>query len=684
MDFEWNLDLTGISEFEEKKANELVKQNMIKDVYLENNYIVIEYFFQCQESFISNLSTQNHNVKKMKLPQKLTDIKRIQCKDKINYQCKFHCCIIALAGYLFYQNKKNDYYSNVIDNYDVWDEDYTIENDIVDNYEEATEQNILDIFNKEDLENYKTLIYAINSDVLLSMQIKKTLFTLMKSLINYHKMKDVIDERPSFNYAISENTESVNNVCFGQLKCIKTIKLILEQFEIIKKNSNIKYLNFRELTDEDSLIEPNNYKEDIIVLTNIHYLTNKNLLRGSESSKENALRIKNNIGSFILEHVHDKIFIICDKTINLKEFFQKNQQLAYQFEKITIQDLKKNQVKEIFLHKLNKNENLKLENNFEKRLEKYIEEQYIYSPYKNLEFIDFIYNEGIKNVIETKKEFELSVSNLPKFRNQEIDEFKELNDLVGLYNVKKEIENLQSYLKYKKEKEKMGDKMPELVLHMVFYGNPGTGKTTVARLMAGILFDLEYIRYNKCIECESKDLIANVPGETAIKTSEKIQEAMGGILFIDEAYSISDSPYGAECIATLIKAMEDYRNDLIVILAGYHTEMLQFLEINSGFKSRIAYTLDFEDYSNEELIQMTENLFEKYNVKAENYDVLSKIESIYASEKLKAQKQFGNSRFVRNTVDQILREHAINIETESNDERRRSIITLDDVKLPTS
>ena len=155
---------------------------------------------------------------------------------------------------------------------------------------------------------------------------------------------------------------------------------------------------------------------------------------------------------------------------------------------------------------------------------------------------------------------------------------------------------------------------------------------------------------------------------------------MGGILFIDEAYSISDSPYGAECIATLIKAMEDYRNDLIVILAGYHTEMLQFLEINSGFKSRIAYTLDFEDYSNEELIQMTENLFEKYNVKAEN----SKIESIYASEKLKAQKQFGNSRFVRNTVDQILREHAINIETESNDERRRSIITLDDVKLPTS
>ena len=284
-------------------------------------------------------------------------------------------------------------------------------------------------------------------------------------------------------------------------------------------------------------------------------------------------------------------------------------------------------------------------------------------------------------MIENNKDLKLTVSNLPRFKNQDIDEYKELDEMVGLYKVKKEIKNLQAYLAYKKEKEKYNDKMPDLVLHMVFYGNPGTGKTTVARLMAGILFNLEFIRYNKCIECESKDLIANVPGETAIKTSEKIQEAMGGILFIDEAYSISDSPYGAECIATLIKAMEDYRDDLIVILAGYSVEMKRFLNVNSGFLSRIAYELDFEDYSNEELIQMTLNLFEKYNVQVENYDVISRLEEIYIKEKRKDQKTFGNSRFVRNTVDKILREHAINIENETDAVRRRQIITLDDVKL---
>lgn len=167
--------------------------------------------------------------------------------------------------------------------------------------------------------------------------------------------------------------------------------------------------------------------------------------------------------------------------------------------------------------------------------------------------------------------------------------------------------------------------MPSLDLHMCFFGNPGTGKTTVARLMAGILFNLGYIRYNKCIECEAKDLIANVQGATAMKTSEKIQEAMGGILFIDEAYAISESAYGGECIAALIKAMEDCRDDLVVILAGYRVEMLKFLEYNSGFKSRIAYTFEFYDYSNEELIQMTENLFKKYNFTVENYQVIDRI-----------------------------------------------------------
>lgn len=679
MDFEWNLDISTVSDFEKEKANELLKNGMIKNVYLENEIVVIEYSFQCQESFISNLSSENHTVKKMKLPLKVNKVSSIKCKDKVFYQCKFNCCIIVLAGYLYYLNKKNDYYSNVIDNFDVWNDEEETDIQVEDKYEEITKENILDIFKKEELTKYKDLIYAINADVLLSLNIKNMLFRLIKSLIHYKQLTAVVD-RPNYNYAISENTETVNSICFGQLRCIKTIYLILKTFEIIKENSSIKYLNFRELSDNDSLLDMNNYKEDIIVLTNIHYLTNKNLLRGSDESQENALRIKNNIGSFILDHNHDKIFIICDTFLNVKEFFVNNQQLSFQFEKIHIKDLKKEQIKDIFLHKVKKNNEITLEDNFEEYFTTYIEDEYIYSPYKNLEFIEFIYNESIKNILEKNQDLKLSVSDLPKFKNEDVDEYKELDDLVGLYKVKQEIKNLQSYLLYKKEKEKYGDKMPDLVLHMVFYGNPGTGKTTVARLMAGILFNLEYIRYNKCIECESKDLIANVPGETSIKTAEKIQEAMGGILFIDEAYAIGDSPYGAECVATLIKAMEDYRDDLIVILAGYYGEMTRFLNINSGFLSRIAYTLEFEDYSTQELVDMTLKLFEKYNVTVENYDVITRLEEIYNNKKQQDQKTFGNSRFVRNTVEQILKDHAINIENETDENRRRSVITLDDVK----
>ena len=145
MNFEWNLDIKDISEFEMNRARELVKNRQIKDVYLEDKYIVVEYTFQCQELFISNLSAATHNIKKMRFPVSITDICKIKCNNKVNYQCKFKTCIIVLAGYLFYLDKKNNYYSNVIDEYDIWDEDETIEN-IEDQYETATQENILDIF----------------------------------------------------------------------------------------------------------------------------------------------------------------------------------------------------------------------------------------------------------------------------------------------------------------------------------------------------------------------------------------------------------------------------------------------------------------------------------------------------------------------------------------------------------
>jgi AAA+ superfamily predicted ATPase len=318
---------------------------------------------------------------------------------------------------------------------------------------------------------------------------------------------------------------------------------------------------------------------------------------------------------------------------------------------------------------------------FESDFKEYLKRNYSYSPYRNLEFIDFIFHDIIKNSLLTDNPSLLDVKNFTTFKSPHADEFQTLESLVGLASVKSEIQKLKTYIEFKKEKEAKGDKMPQVDLHMCYLGNPGTGKTTVARLMAGILFNLGSIRYNKCLEVESKDLIASIPGQTAIQTAEVIQNAMGGILFIDEAYSIADSPYGAECIATLIKAMEDYRDDLVVILAGYRVEMMKFLEINSGFKSRIAYTFDFQDYSNEELLMMTENLLQSYGFVVESYQVLDRLSQLYTNARKAEAKTFGNSRFVRNTVDQILRQHAINTAKERNNYKRESVITIDDVKI---
>ena len=133
---------------------------------------------------------------------------------------------------------------------------------------------------------------------------------------------------------------------------------------------------------------------------------------------------------------------------------------------------------------------------------------------------------------------------------------------------------------------------------MVFLGNPGTGKTTVARIIASILYNLKYIKTNNLIEVSAKDLVAEYVGQTAPKTNAVVEKALDGVLFIDEAYTLAvknDNSYNAEAIATLIQAMENYRDRLVVIFAGYTKEMQAFLNSNSGIKSRIGYTLEFDD-----------------------------------------------------------------------------------------
>lgn len=250
------------------------------------------------------------------------------------------------------------------------------------------------------------------------------------------------------------------------------------------------------------------------------------------------------------------------------------------------------------------------------------------------------------------------------------DEIKEeLKKIIGLDNIKVEIEKLIAYLDfiYKIKSEKnLGD----VKLHMVFKGNPGTGKTTIARIIAKMLHELGYVSKNRLTEVTGKDLIGEYVGHTAPKTQKVIESALDGVLFIDEAYTLANPHFGNECIATLLKAMEDYKDRLVIIFAGYKTEMEEFLQFNPGLLSRIGYNLEFKDYTKEELIKIFESKLEK-----ENLQITSNAENevINTIEQAMKRKDFGNARFVENMYQKIILEHALNTE---NVEDMKELLTI--------
>ena len=215
---------------------------------------------------------------------------------------------------------------------------------------------------------------------------------------------------------------------------------------------------------------------------------------------------------------------------------------------------------------------------------------------------------------------------------------------------------------------------------MVFLGNPGTGKTTVARIVAQILYNLNYIKQNKLIEVSSKDLVAEYVGQTAPKTMAVIEKAMGGVLFIDEAYSLASgkgqgNSYNEEAIATLIQAMENSRDNLVVIFAGYTVEMQDFLNANSGIVSRIGYTVEFEDYTEDELVQIFKNMVKKAGFEITD-EAIQKAKDII--KKYKNTKNFGNARFARSLYEKSVIKHASN----TKGKKRKNIlktITAEDI-----
>lgn len=265
------------------------------------------------------------------------------------------------------------------------------------------------------------------------------------------------------------------------------------------------------------------------------------------------------------------------------------------------------------------------------------------------------------------------------------DLLKELEDLVGLANVKNQVQRLIKFNKVQKLRTINGLKKTDKTMHLAFLGNPGTGKTSVARIIGKMYRSIGCLSKGHFIEASRTDLIAEYQGQTAVKVKKLINKAKGGVLFIDEAYSITENnhcdSYGRECLTELTKALEDYRDDLVVIVAGYTRPMEQFFESNPGLKSRFNNFILFPDYDINELFDIFCYICnEKEYVLNDQAKILVKK---WLLDKLdKKDENFSNGRLVRNLFDEVITNQAIRLSSQDTISKQ-DLATLIDKDVPT-
>jgi len=265
------------------------------------------------------------------------------------------------------------------------------------------------------------------------------------------------------------------------------------------------------------------------------------------------------------------------------------------------------------------------------------------------------------SVLNTKKE---ETQKLTEFENLEsVSEIlTELNRMIGLTDVKEMVVEMYALAQIFKKRVQEKLKTNNISWHMIFKGNPGTGKTTVARIIGRLFKEIGLLSKGHMVEVERADLVGEYIGHTALKTREQIKKAVGGILFVDEAYSLArggEKDFGREAIDVIVKASEDYRDNLIIILAGYFEEMNYLLEQNPGLKSRFPIEITFPDYSEEELFQIAEKFMEDWEYR------FTPEASFYLKHKLnlldKNKKSSGTARLVRNIIEKAIRRQAVRL-----------------------
>ena len=252
------------------------------------------------------------------------------------------------------------------------------------------------------------------------------------------------------------------------------------------------------------------------------------------------------------------------------------------------------------------------------------------------------------------------------------DLLNELNALVGLKKVKSKVRDLIIYQRVQTMRQEKNLHSTKTTLHMAFTGNPGTGKTTVARIVGRIYKHIGVLSKGQFIEVSRTDLIAGYQGQTALKVKKVIERARGGVLFIDEAYSITENDhsdsYGRECLTELTKALEDYRDDLVVIVAGYTEPMKKFFASNPGLKSRFNTFIEFDDYNADELEEILISMCSKNDYVLDE-EVKKKIHQYFEQQVASKDENFANGRLVRNLYDNLVMNQARRVITMTNPQR---------------
>ena len=565
------------------------------------------------------------------------------------------------------QNKTIDSKSSgYFDEYEIEEKDSTsknIEKNISEKTEklkEETDKNIKEISKKEKEEKLQYFLKKVDE-----LHLEDTSKLVLKKMIDYARKYDekIVKHYIPFNMRIySQDDEILYSIInliidsFTYFNYMKNEEAVERSFFVVEEGNHITdlYNNFNSLVvfkDVDGLLNKDtitrnkllNIWEDVICdYSSIDGITT--IIVDKDKEKIDELFSNN---STLKDKIFD--FELSTTSFNIQEIYQD-----------ILKILKKDYI---------------VTGEFEVKLLDYITETFKTSNLTPSEYE----NSLIEKILFNQTENIIEANSIPTYeKNKTIDEiFEDLNSLIGLDNIKESLKELVSFMQFKnKTKDSLNIKNTNL--HMVFLGNLGTGKTTVARMVSGILYNLKYIKQNKLIEVSAKDLIGQYVGQTAPKTMSVVEKALGGVLFIDEAYSLASSSSGnsfnEECVSTLIQAMENYRNDFVVIFAGYKKEMDAFLKSNSGIISRIGYTLDFKDYTIDELVLILKSMFKKSGFLVEKNAIIKAKKII---EDFAQTENFGNARFVRNLYEKTIIKHAKNTKNTTSKKALKTITTED-------